>query len=271
MGWATKLQGQRGAAMDFASGSAYSKTLTSGGSTHSKGAYVALSASVPADVWWHLFRFYAPTGGTQFLVDVATGAAGAEKILIPDVLFLPPRDNFGEAVLLVPCHLKAGQRLAARCSCSATSKTMGVAWHAIGGGFATLKGMARAETLGANSGTTRGTQIDPGGSANTKGSYITIGTTGFDWKWLVVILGTVSGAMPTGQTEWRADVALGGTPDIIVPDWTIATDSNSDDLWSDTITIPFEVPAGTAVKIRAQCSITDATDRLLDAVVVGIG
>src|SRR3989304_6056199 len=49
---------------------------------------------------------------------------------------------------------------------------------------------ARSEKRGAGTGTTFGTTITGGASANTKGSYTDIGaTTSFDYEWIVFIVG----------------------------------------------------------------------------------
>jgi hypothetical protein len=69
------------------------------------------------------------------------------------------------------------------------------------------------------------------------------------------------------------DVAIGasGSEKIILPNLFMTTHTTSDEI-APSVFGPYSVyiPSGTRLAVRAQCSITDATDRTFDAMIYGI-
>jgi hypothetical protein len=71
---------------------------------------------------------------------------------------------------------------------------------------------------------------------------------------------------------WLVDFAIGGagSEKIVIPDFLVRGHVSSDDvypMWSPFM--PMAIPAGTRIAARAQCSITDATDRLIEVMMYG--
>jgi hypothetical protein len=105
-----------------------------------------------------------------------------------------------------------------------------------------LFGGGRFESLGEVTG--EGTTVT---AANgSKGSYATIGTTGFDYSGFFLIVG------PANSSGFRIDVAVGASNDIIFPDLGLDARASGANASPVSIWVPLAVPASTAIKLRAQ-------------------
>lgn len=104
---------------------------------------------------------------------------------------------------------------------------------------------ARFETVGA--GTGEGVTVTSSGTANTKGSYATIGTAGFNWSGFWLHLAWVS------ATRYRLDLTVntGGSDQIIVADLFRDVGSNGNNI-VDNVWVPIPVPSGATIKARMQ-------------------
>lgn len=101
-----------------------------GGTAHTKGSYVELSAAIEARSSWALISVTQAgplSGGPQrWLMDLAIGAASSEQIVLPDLMWTGHQDTqVGLAIqrAFVPLALPAGVRLSARCQSSSNSAT----------------------------------------------------------------------------------------------------------------------------------------------------
>lgn len=112
-----------------------------------------------------------------------------------------------------------------------------------------LVSSTRYETLGIATGV--GTTITSG-AANAKGSYSTLGTTGFEYDGMVM---TITGLPGAGITRYRVDLAVntGGSDQVIVEDVTFDT-MNAGAYYSGlrAVTLPVGVPKGGVLKARSQ-------------------
>jgi hypothetical protein len=131
----------------------------------------------------------------------------------------------------------------------------------------------RCTTYGAATGDSGAVSVDPGGSANTEGSYseITAGTT-HNIKSLLIVVGTAgNGAL--SAANWLIDIATGtgGSEQILIPNLCMGAALQSD-FMIPAVFGPFvvDIASGTRLAARAQCSITDATDRLFDMEILGL-
>lgn len=115
---------------------------------------------------------------------------------------------------------------------------------------------ARFETIGA--GTGDGTTVTSGGSANTKGSYVTIGTTGFAWTgfWLHSAFLT--------NSRYRLDLVVntGGSDQVVIADLFFEQGSVGNCI-TNSIWVPIPVPSGATVKIRVQATAGSGSTRQL--------
>ena len=146
-------------------------TLTSGGGANSKGAYVEIVASTPYDSSrLHVIAGSGNIASVRFLIDLATGAAGSETVVVSNLAIAEGSLNtvIGQGVAL-DVDIPAGARLSARCQASTGSDqyTIGVLLE-----DRPLASLTNPVTYGANTVSTRGTQVDPGATAGTKGAYV---------------------------------------------------------------------------------------------------
>lgn len=256
-------------------GSTYSTDLTASGSINTKGGYVALVASLAADVDGFFLTISAVNNTARsFLVDIATGGAGSEVDLVSNVLLSVGGDVAGANMqFFVPIPIASGTRISARCQCTVASGTVSVSLLTVAGELAHLLTSAIAHTYGANTGTSRGTQVDPGGSANTKGTAVefsaAISTTN-NLKWLLVIPGNQQNAA-MAAAKWAVDVVSGASLNVTeVPDLILTSNTVFDAVIPPVYCVPVDIANGTRIGLKAKCSTTDATDRLLDFVLIGI-
>lgn len=96
---------------------------------NTKGAtYTTLIASTTNSIagFW-LFLQVSSASGARFLVDIATGAASSEVIILPDVPAQPGVAGGGGHVMFIPLNIAAGTRVSARCQSSSSGASITVA------------------------------------------------------------------------------------------------------------------------------------------------
>lgn len=242
-------------------------TVSAPGSTHTKGSYTQLIASTAHDASGLLLSGYftAPSGGGYGLVDIAIGAAASEQVLISNIPVSRQSSNgMGWTAILLPCSIPAGTRIAARYQASQTSATCILAAQAVGGtlNYPILAG--KAETHGANTGTSQGTVVDPGGSANTKGSYVQmVASTGMNSKW--AMLSVMHDAPTAFGWSWLVDIAVGASSSerIVIPNLWIPSLSMSSGLNVVRALLPLAIPSGTRIALRCQSDTNSSGSRQL--------
>jgi hypothetical protein len=249
--------------------------LTANAGSNTKGNYVQLIASTAFAAQRVMVTLDSPGQvGRDFLIDIAIGAAASEQVIIPNI-FISSGANaiFGGAVFIFPVTIPAGSRIAARVQASTGSNTIRISVELFGGGFAQGEQLAIVDAYGVNVADSGGTSVDPGGSGNTKGAYsqITASTTRLH-RYLVLGIGTQLNVALT-TAVWLVDIAVGGagSEQVIIPNLVVQANTITDHITPQSYFLPITIPSGTRLAIRSQCSITDATDRLLDFTLHGVG
>ncbi len=115
-----------------------------------------------------------------------------------------------------------------------------------------IQGASRFETLGLSSGS--GATVTSG-AANAKGSYTTLGTTGFRYGGIALMLGNAN-----STARFRIDLAV---------NTGISTQIIAEDLFADfkasatqveyAFNLPLRIPAGASVMVRAQSTTASQT------------
>ena len=127
----------------------------------------------------------------------------------------------------------------------------------------------RWETSGAATAASDGATVTAG-ALNTKGSWAELAAaTALAGDLLIVQPGACSAA-----ADYLVDIGIGaaGSEQTIVSNLFIRGDSSNDCVSTAmTLPLPIAIPAGTRLAVRAQSDITNATDRLFDAVLYGVG
>lgn len=243
--------------------------LATGAGTNTKTSWTDVSGpDFDTDGFW-LTIVGTSSAVADHLVDIGYGNTGdaVDVTLISNFLFSGGA-TFGTAVrVYVPLAIPAGERVAWRHQSSDGSSGLSMQLkYEKGGGYASQR-LMKATTYGANTADSGGTSVDPGGSANSKGLYANLGAISAAHTYIILCLGTQNNATRT-QANHFFDVACG--TDIYCQN-LFALQTAGVDLFLPGAIPGFVDPmvVGANMQVRHSSSITDATDRLADAVVIG--
>lgn len=253
-----------------------SVNIQTGTSNNTKGSWVQLVASSAVDADWIALEFglFENVAGVDYLFDIGIGGAGSETVLI-DNIAVGTRGTFvTPAMPLLPVSIPAGTRISARCQASNASVSGRATKLAVGlfdSGFAQSSALSRVVTMGANTADSGGVSIDPGAVANTKGSWTEISSSvATSSRWLLAAFANQANSART-TCSWLVDIGLGAaaSEQVLIPD-LLVTALASSTTFPALVSLPCSLPAGERLSVRAQCDITDATDRLFDFVAYGV-
>ncbi len=255
------------------SGGAY---IVGSGTANTKGSYVELDASTAFTVAWFMAHYGHHAGflSAETLFDISTGAAASEVVLIADFCYSYTLSHFpvNQAPLLFPVAIASGTRVAARCQISTTSVANALQMFLLLAEHASLTGSSVADTMGAVTGDSGGTSIDPGASANAKGAYTEMdASTANAYNWLVINIGNQGNTARTAS-NFLLDISTGAAASevVLIPDVFFSISAGVDLPFASNWSIGVdEILAATRIAVRAQCEITDATDRLFDLILIG--
>ena len=266
------LQGSRYAAGGIIAATSQSEGLNAGSPAHTKGVWSQLIASTPWDSSWMMVE--AGEGDTEGnLIDIGIGADGFEQVIIPNILAARGaffRQNMHYTYW--PISIPVGTRISARNQSTASGGGVEVSVILSSGGFPFMPKLGRVVDYGTAAGDSGGTAVDPGGVAHTKGAWSeVIASTTNNIYWLVVVIANAKNT-PMTNARWLIDVGIGagGSEKIVVPDLVVKGRSEADTLYPNAWCFPLQIPKPTRLAVRAQCDITDATDRLFDVALYGV-
>lgn len=245
-------------------------TITAGSPAHVKGSYAALAASAPFDA----DGFYLHAGGgaslrTDILIDIAIGGAGSEVVIVPNLLYMAAGVRSQPVYFHVP--IKAGTRVAARSQSITAGATAALIVTFARGGLNRELRLARATTYGANTADSGGVGVDPGATINTKGAWAEISASLTNpIEALILCVGArANAAIATAGMFLDLGIGAGGSEVVILDNWPLRA-FDGDDVWSPFWSdLRIKIPAGQRLATRAQCTINDAADRLIDVTVTG--
>jgi hypothetical protein len=249
--------------------------VTAAATTHTKGAWVQLIAATSREATWIEIELARTSSLHDYLVDIGIGAAGSEQVLLADLTAGSGSGSVQRGgMCVVHLAIPAASRLSARCQASTASASMDVVVTLGSGGMITESGTHRVTTYGATTATSQGTAIDPGTTAHTKGAWTQI-TAATTQPIRAVLLGQSNQLQNTRTScSWLLDLGVGasGSEVVILPDLHYECSSTEDTILP-ALRGPYylDIPAGTALSARCQCSITTATVRLMSTIVYGIG
>lgn len=255
--WGVFDGAQRVDAYGAATGTSEGTTITVPGSTNTKGSYTQLTSSTSADaVGLVVSGRISGSAALSVLIDIAVGGSGSEQVIIADMVGVRlPSANSGWAPFFIPISIPAGTRISARYQTTSTSSTLTMSVQAVAA--TTNYGMVypRVASYGGNTSTSKGVVVDPGTSANTKGSYVEItSATSFKSSNCVIIPISETAAL---EASWLFDIAIGGSGSEQVIASNIQMFGNSTaGTTTHRLSFPLVIPAGVRVAVRAQCSST---------------
>lgn len=255
---------------------AVNNAITASSSINTKGSYSELVTSLAYDCFGFTLEFTAINQpATGALVDIAIGASGSEVIILSDICYdmgsVFPY-NPGTASMYVPIALPAGTRIAGRMQAGVASTTAQIGFHAFDGGFDTQNPLGFATTYGADETKSLGTAIDPGSSANTKGSWVQLtGSSAYAIRALQMMLDS-RGGVDTTNGNWFMDIGIGGagSEQVLIPNVFSFVSANRSMM---TLRYPpimaVSIPAGTRIAARAQSTLTTSAIRQIGLSLIG--
>lgn len=247
--------------------------IRSGSTIHTKGSYAQLTPATPFDASFIRVSVSQADVVSQALVDIAIGPRDQETVILSNLMADATTASLKSYSYPFPISIPKNTRIAARVQSSSTSASYGVVGQIRSGGFADRSPAAAVKTYGATTASSAGTSLDPGGTANVKGAWtqLTATTTAPLTQIRVGFCGQTNDIRT--DADWLVDVGIGaaGSEQVIIPNIPLFC-IGSGDVLSPLLAGPFTfpIPRGSRIAVRAQCSITDATDRLIDVAIYGI-
>lgn len=249
-------------------------TLSPNASPNTKGSWTEIVSAAPFEVDGFMVFLRGALDSCDSLIDIAIGAAASEQVIVSNIAFTQRAAERAATSFWVPLKIPSGQRISARCqTTTGTSNSIFIYLVPVASGLKNAPSWGRAVALGAVTADSGGTSVDPGGTINTKGSYSELtASLDIDVEWIVVnITNQANTAATTALFLMDIAIGAGGSEQVIVPNLHFIIDAAPDTPMPQHLSFPVSIPKGQRVSVRAQSSINDATDRLFDVVIIGVG
>ncbi len=248
---------------------------------NTKGGYTTIVASSSFEC--NNLDFQQPTldddGPDRILYDIASGAAAAEVVIVPNLLCdVVSSTGVGQPARFgtIPLTVASGTRLAMRYQVNpGASGLQASSARLLLMATGSVSGPTAYTTYGATTATTSGAVIDPGGTVDTKGSYtqVTASTTS-DIQSLVLSTCWPIANILALTSKWKYDIATGAAASevILIPDYVVSAVDANQEMWQER-TAPFVtfIASGTRLAARCSCTNNDASDRISHLVILGTG
>lgn len=247
--------------------------ISPSGTSGVKGSWVELiSAANNIAGDWNGFQLHVMKNGSgmrNHALDIGVGASGSEVAILPDFK-CNAKNITQEMVAFIPLRVPGGVRVAARVAGNdGNVETLELQLIGVGAAFSSLPVFGSVDVMG-ESGGGNGVDVDPGGTANTKGSYVEIeASTDHHYKALMLGLGSSDNA-GNATSQSTMDIAIGAasSEQIIIPDlfYNHSSQEITNPTWSMFV---MDLAQGTRLSVRNQCTNIDAVDRLADVILYG--
>lgn len=255
-----------------ATGSSAVAEPTAGNSNVKGTTWTQLIAATSFDYAGFLVQWGLALTTNRFMLDIGVGASTAEQAIVPNLYTADAAVDLIQSAYF-PIMVPAGARLSARAQTSATAGTNQIFCQVLGvaANPRAATPMGRVTAYGLTTGTTSATSLDPGATINTKGAYVALSaSTTEDMRWVVIVFGH-NAAAATGGPTYLVDIAVGAAAaeQVIIANLFVCMNSSGYNFTSP-ICLPVNIPAGTRISARCQCSLNTATIRLLDVALYGV-
>lgn len=255
-------------------GTSTGTTITASGSTNTKGSWSALGSATSFAYEGITVYLAQNSANADYMLDIGIDdGAGNNFVLIPDIHFSAVNVNEHNLQLNIPVHIPAGALVEARVASTTAGATVAcliVGHSANPGGF---PGYSRAIALFTPA-SSRGIAVDPGGTANTKGSWAEItASSSADVAAIFGIVGFNNDITRAAAGGMLLDVGIGASTveSTVIPNlafsWNSTWDGPNDVFFQP---IAAAIPSGTRVVARGQCNHNTAGDRTVDLSLYGL-
>lgn len=240
-------------------------TLASVTAANAKGAWAELIASAARDAGGLILSVIQSSTDQDALIDIGVGGAGSESVIAANLCFAGGQRT---QLFPIPIAIPAGSRVAYRFQCTNSAVVMNATVTLLAGDSY----IGRVDTYGANTADSGGVSVDPGAVAHTVGEYSELAAAlTYDIRGFMI---GITNQSNTGRTacQWLARLGVGAAlSEQVIMNNIFLTCLSFHNMWPMLIgPIWMPIPAGSRVALAAQCSITDATDRLFDAIFYGL-
>ncbi len=236
-------------------------SVTAASTAHVKGAWQQLIASTTDEAYGLTFGYVGPSSATtdaSAVMDVGIGAAGAEVVLIPDLL-IGAQSVFAEHTVRLPIRVPRGSRVSVRIASSTASDAFPLHVYALSGGVVPAEAASVAESLGvgtASGGTSSGTPA----ATHTKGPWVELGTSTRPARFALLCPNKPVGTADAGAV-CLMDLGIGpaGAETVLISNARSEVHP-SEFIKGGMLLQPCRIPAGTRFAIRHQgAAITAAS------------
>jgi hypothetical protein len=258
-----------------ATGTSTGTTVTASASTNTKGTWVDLGAATTFAYEAVTLDLGVNSAAADYMVDIGISDGSNRFVLIADIHFAAAKTASEHGCqIYIPVHVPAGAQVSARLASSTGSATAAVIVHGHETGLAGTPGFSRCVALFTPA-TSRGIAIDPGGTANTKGTYAQItASCPNDIGAMFGLIGYNGDVARTAEAAALIDIALGAaaSEQVLYPNAVVKWSATRDGP-TNCPRIPLfacNVSATTRIAARAQCSDNVAGDRTVDLALYGL-
>lgn len=266
-------------------------TVTSSATANTKGSWTQLDASTAFDASTLLLWIVVQFQDTLYLLDVGIGAPGSEQVIASNLLISQSVGVTSDIIL--PIAIPAGSRIAIRSQDNFGSSSLYVTGMLIAGGWANDPPYQTVTAYGVSTASSTGITVDAGATVNTKGAWtqIVASTTTTMKAMLVSAIRNTPGTAASADYSQITDIGVGpsGSEQVVVPNLRYfcstmtggvqtpytagsGTLSGLSTLFPRIVQpIPCDIPSGSRLAIRQQCTTTNAADRKSAYAIYGLG
>lgn len=230
--------------------------ITSGATANTKGTYQTLHASTPYDCYGFslaIVNVFTAGAAINMLVDIAVGAAAAERVIVPNVLAgASGNATQGAYAPFFPIFIPKGTRISARSQDSVGSKIVSVAVFLHGGGVPPWPVFTACENYGAVTATSKGLAHTAGTSAES--TWTNVGSvTG---RQIGAILPMIQSDTVAALNALAYAMELGIASTLLAEYYFSTTTSEAVNSLLPTMPHFCKIPASTQMMIRCMCGGT---------------
>jgi len=252
-------------------------TLTAG-SANTKGSFVELDASTAfAAIGVIVYAQDFSASNQRHLIDIATGAAASETVVIPNVFYGSPSTSSAShpAPVFLPIAVAAGARISARTQSEDGSATIDVSITLVGSTTSTATPSALIRDYGPDTSTTLLPSRDFGSAGSetvhVKSAWteITAATTAAH-EFIAIVFGGFNNGSATRQ--FLVDIGTGGAGSevVLLPDMLVSVDHATDRITAYVGPLPVTIASGTRLSFRAQADNVETSFNIIDVAVYGL-
>lgn len=203
-----------------------------------------------------------------FRLDIGIGSAGNEFVILDRLLLSgKPSVQRSHYKVSIPICIPKGARISFRFNVGQSARSLTIAGVLYTGQFKTQQQLSDSISYGFNG--NDGVDVDPGSTINTKGAWseidpsISSSINGF------YLCAGDSNNNSHLSANFLLDVGIGGAGNEVIIAENIPTRSETVEVVKAPVFVDALIATGERVVVRAQCTINEATDRIISASITG--